>query len=187
MSDISVQLKDGVPVLMPASATVAEALKKLDRDLAKQALAAKVEGHEVDLAAHLDAIPGMPAGNGESPSQAAVQIDPVLPQTRDGLEVLRHSTAHLLAAAVLDLFPGTKLGIGPALLDDPRYGYFYDVITPRPLLEADLAAIEKRMRQIASQNLAYRRDEISKGEALQIFQERDEPLKRELMRRPESE
>jgi threonyl-tRNA synthetase len=71
---------------------------------------------------------------------------------------LRHSTAHLLAAAVLDLFPGTKLGIGPALLDDPRYGFFYDVITPQPLTEADLPIIEKRMRQIASRNLSYRRD-----------------------------
>jgi threonyl-tRNA synthetase len=104
-----------------------------------------------------------------------------VPQTRDGLEVLRHSTAHLLAAAVLDLFPGTKLGIGPALLDDPRYGYFYDVITPRPLTEADLPAIEKRMKQIANQNLVYRRHEIPKAEALRIFSERDEPLKCELI------
>jgi threonyl-tRNA synthetase len=183
MSEINVQLKDGVAVQMPASATVAEALKKLDRDLAKQALAAKVRGFEVDLAAHLDAIPGSTANPDASvpSSNAAVQIDPVLPQTRDGLEVLRHSTAHLLAAAVLDLFPGTKLGIGPALLDDPRYGYFYDVITPRPLTEADLPVIEKRMRHIASQNLAYRREEISKARALEVFGEREEPLKCELI------
>ncbi len=110
-----------------------------------------------------------------------IQIEPVLPETREGLDVLRHSTAHLLAAAVLDLFPGTKLGIGPALLDDPRYGFFYDVIAPQVLTEADLPVIEKRMRQIASRNLAYRRDEIPKAEALRIFQERDEPLKRELI------
>ena len=95
--------------------------------------------------------------------------------------MLRHSTAHLLAAAVLDLFPGTKLGIGPALLDDPRYGYFYDVIAPRPLTEADLPVIEKRMKQIASQNLAYRREEIAKAEALRVFGEREEPLKCELI------
>ena len=161
-------------VPMPASSTIAEALKKLDRDVAKQALAAKVGGREVDLAAQLDRLP---ADNGDT----SVQIEPIVPQTRDGLEVLRHSTAHLLAAAVLDLFPGTKLGIGPALLDDPRYGYFYDVITPRPLTEADLPIIEKRMKQIASQNLAYRRDEISKAEALRVFAEREEPLKCELI------
>src|SRR6266496_2756805 len=171
MSEINVQLNNGPAAAIPAPITVAEALKKLDRDLAKQALAARVNGHEVDLAYMIE-----PQANGD-----AVKIEPVLPQTLAGLDVLRHSTAHLLAAAVLDLFPGTKLGIGPALLDDPRYGYFYDVITPRPLTEADLTAIEKRMRQIASQNLAYRRDEISKAQALRIFQERDEPLKRELI------
>src|SRR6185295_18328924 len=110
-----------------------------------------------------------------------VKIEPVLPQTLAGLDVLRHSTAHLLAAAVLDLFPGTQLGIGPALLEDPRYGYFYDVIAPVVLTEADLPLIEKRMRQIASRNLAYRRDEISKAEAMRLFEERDEPLKCELI------
>jgi threonyl-tRNA synthetase len=172
MSEINVQLKNGEPVPVPDSATVAEALKKLDRDLAKQALAAKVGGREVDLTAQLDAL----RANGE-----AVEIEPIVPATRDGLEVLRHSTAHLLAAAVLDLFPGTKLGIGPALLDDPRYGYFYDVITPRPLTEADLPVIEKRMKQIASKNLGYRREEISKDEALRVFSERQEPLKCELI------
>ena len=172
MSEINVQLKDGAPVSVPDSATVAEALKKLDRDLAKQALAAKVKGREVDLTAPLDSLPN---------DNGAVQIEPIVPATRDGLEVLRHSTAHLLAAAVLDLFPGAKLGIGPALLDDPRYGFFYDVITPRPLTEADLPVIEKRMKQIASKNLVYRRDEIAKPEALRIFNERDEPLKCELI------
>ena len=172
MSDINVQLKDGAPVPVPDSATVAEALKKLDRDVAKQALAAKIGGREVDLAAQLQALP---SDNG------ALQIEPIVPQTRDGLEVLRHSTAHLLAAAVLDLYPGAKLGIGPALLDDPRYGFFYDVITPQPLTEADLATIEKRMKQIASKNLLYRRDEIPKADALRIFSERDEPLKCELI------
>jgi threonyl-tRNA synthetase len=172
MSEINVQLKNGEPVPMPDSATVAEALKKLDRDVAKQALAAKVAGREVDLAAPLETV----RENGDS-----VQIEPIVPQTRDGLEVLRHSTAHLLAAAVLDLFPGTKLGIGPALLDDPRYGFFYDVIAPQPLTEADLPVIEKRMKQIASKNLGYRREEISKDEALRVFGEREEPLKCELI------
>ena len=172
MSEINVQLKGGSPVAVPASATVAEALKKLDRDLAKQALAAKIGGREVDLTAQLDL---------DKANESVVQIEPIVPQTRDGLEVLRHSTAHLLAAAVLDLFPGAKLGIGPALLDDPRYGFFYDVITPRPLTEADLPAIEKRMKHIASQNLVYRRQEIPKAEALRVFNERDEPLKCELI------
>ncbi|MGH9880446.1 MAG: TGS domain-containing protein, partial [Pyrinomonadaceae bacterium] len=177
MSEISVQLKDGNAAQIPASATVAEALKTLDRDLAKQALAARVNGQEVDLGRELESILG---DNGKS-QELAYEIDPVRPGTREGLEVLRHSTAHLLAAAILDLYPGTKLGIGPALLDDPRYGFFYDVITPEPLTEGDLALIEKRMRQIASRNLPYRREEIPKAEAVRIFQERDEPLKCQLI------
>jgi len=170
MSDINVQLKGGEPALIPAPVTVAEALKRLDRDAAKQALAARVNGREVDLAFKLEAQNGEP-----------FQIEPVLPQTLDGLDVLRHSTAHLLAAAVLDLFPGTQLGIGPALLDDPRYGFFYDVITPRVLTEADLPVIEKKMRDIAKRNLSYRRDEIPKATALQLFSERAEPLKCQLI------
>ena len=171
MSDINVQLNNGPAAQIPAPVTVAEALKKLDRDLAKQALAARVNGQEVDLAYTIQ-----DQSNGD-----AVKIEPVLPETLAGLDVLRHSTAHLLAAAVLDLFPGTKLGIGPALLDDPRYGFFYDVIAPRALTEADLPVIEKKMRDIAKRNMPYRRDEIAKAEALRIFNERDEPLKCELI------
>jgi len=171
MSEINIQLNDGPAAQVGGPITVAEALKKLDRDTAKQALAARVNGREVDLAFTLD----------EQQNGEPVKIEPVLPETLEGLDVLRHSTAHLLAAAVLDLFPGTKLGIGPALLEDPRYGYFYDVITPVALTEADLPVIEKRMRQIASRNLSYRREEISKAEAMRVFQERDEPLKCQLV------
>jgi threonyl-tRNA synthetase len=170
MSEINVQINNGPSAQLPAPVTVADALKKLDRDLAKQAIAARVNGREVDLAYMIE------SANGDS-----IKIEPVLPQTLAGLDVLRHSTAHLLAAAVLDLFPGTKLGIGPALLEDPRYGFFYDVIAPRALTEVDLPVIEKKMRDIAKRNMAYRRDEISKAEALRIFNERDEPLKCELI------
>jgi threonyl-tRNA synthetase len=172
MSEVNVQLKGGAGATVEAEATVAEALKRLDREAAKQALAAKVNGSEVDLAFRLERL----GANGDT-----VEIEPVLPDTRDGLEVLRHSAAHLLAAAVLDLFPGTKLGVGPALLDDPRYGFFYDVIAPRQLTEEDLPVIEKRMREIAKRNMPYRREEIAKADALRIFAERDEPLKCQLI------
>jgi len=171
MSEINVQLKGGATTQIPAPVSAGEALKKLDREAAKQALAARVNGREVDLAFTI----------AETQNGQAVSIEPVLPETLAGLEVLRHSTAHLLAAALLDLFPGTKLGVGPALLEDPRYGFFYDVIAPRALTEADLPVIEKRMRELAKRSLPYRRDEISKAEALRIFAERDEPLKCQLI------
>src|SRR5258708_6211557 len=95
MSEINVQVKDGPSAQMPAPVTVAEALKRLDRDLAKQALAARVNGREVDLAYSIE------QENGE-----AVKIEPVLPQTLEGLDVLRHSTAHLLASALIDFCLG---------------------------------------------------------------------------------
>src|SRR5947209_20486572 len=172
MSEINVQVKGGQSARIASGATVADALKAIDRDAAKRALAARVNGREVDLTYRLDE---------SSANGSPVEVEPVLPGTLEGLDVIRHSTAHLLAAAVLDFFPGTQLGIGPALLDDPRYGFFYDVIAPRALTEEDLPVIEKRMRELAKRNLSYRRDEIPKSEALAMFEGRDEPLKCELI------
>lgn len=131
MSEINVKVGENQRSF-PAPVSVAEALKSVDRDLVKKSLAAWVNGEEVDLSYTLDT------------TDQVISIEPILPETPDGLEVIRHSAAHLLAAAVLDLFPGTKLGVGPALMDDARYGYYYDVIAPRTLTEADLPVIEKR-------------------------------------------
>lgn len=167
MSEINVKY-GGESGSVPGGSTVFDAIKQFDRDASKSALAAKVNGEEFDL-------------DRELPVNGELEIEPIVPDTREGLEVLRHSTAHLLAAAVLDLYPGTKLGIGPALLDDPRYGFFYDVITPEPLSVDDLPKIEKRMQQMAKRNLKYRREIVSKAKILDIFEERSEPLKCELI------
>ncbi len=168
MSEVNVKI-NGNERAIPAPATVADAIKAFDRDVLKSALAAKVNGEEVDLNRSLEA------------TDEVLSIEPITVNTREGLEVIRHSTAHLLAAALLDLFPGTKLGVGPALMDDPRYGFFYDFIAPRNLTEEDLPVIEKKMKAIAKQNLPYRREEIEKAKILDIFKERDEPLKCELI------
>jgi threonyl-tRNA synthetase len=149
--------------------SVLDAIKAFDRDVLKKTVAAKVNGEEVDLSKQI------------ALTDEVLSIEPIQTDTRDGLEVLRHSTAHLLAAAILDLFPGTQLGVGPALMEDPRYGFYYDVIAPRQLTEADLPVIEKKMREMAKKNLVYRRDEIAKSEILDIFKERQEPLKCELI------
>src|SRR4028119_532132 len=101
MSEINVKIgEDSRSIAAPVS--VAEVLKSVDREAAKKALAARINGREVDLNYQLNP-------NGEQ----AVSVEPILPDTRDGLEVIRHSTAHLFAAALLDLYPGTKLGVGP--------------------------------------------------------------------------
>ncbi|MGH7389467.1 MAG: threonine--tRNA ligase [Candidatus Rokuibacteriota bacterium] len=171
MEGLRIHVKGMGAARVRAGATAGDALAQLG-GRGREAVAAKVDGREVDLAFRLEA----PATDGP-----AVEVEPVLADTPEGLGVIRHSTAHLLAAAVLDLFPGTKLGIGPALLDDPRFGFFYDVIAPRPLTDTDLPVIEARMRELARRSLAYRRQELPKGEVLRIFADRDEPLKCELI------
>ena len=168
MSEINVKYGDNQRSL-PAPATVLDAFKALDRDVLKRTLAAKVNGVEVDLGSDLPE-------TGET-----VSIEPITSDSTDGLELIRHSTAHLLAAAILDLFPGTKLGVGPALMEDPRYGYYYDIIAPRQLTEADLPVIEKKMKSMAKQNLPYRREIVEKAKILDIFTGREEPLKCELI------
>lgn len=149
--------------------SVLDAIKAFDRDVLKKTIAAKVNGAEVDLSLQL------------AETDEVLSVEPIVTDTRDGLEVIRHSTAHLLAAAVLELFPGTKLGVGPALMDDPRYGFYYDVIAPEQITEGDLPIIEKKMREMAKRNLVYRREVIAKDELVKLFEGRDEPLKCELI------
>jgi len=168
MSEINVKY-NGNERAIPAPATVADAIKAFDRDGLKKALAAKVNGEEVDLNRELAA------------TDEVLSIESVTADSHDGLELIRHSTAHLLAAAILDLFPGTKLGVGPALMEDPRYGFYYDIIAPRNLTEDDLPVIEKKMKAMAKQNLVYRREIVEKAKILDIFKGREEPLKCELI------
>ncbi|MBP7415901.1 MAG: threonine--tRNA ligase [Pyrinomonadaceae bacterium] len=168
MSELNIKFGDNQRSI-PAPATVADAIKAFDRDALKKTLAAKVNGEELDLNRELTA------------TDEVLSIEPIIADSHDGLELIRHSTAHLLAAAILDLFPGTKLGVGPALMEDPRYGFYYDVIAPRNLTEEDLPVIEKKMKAMAKQNLVYRRELVDKARILDIFKERDEPLKCELI------
>ncbi|MBE7516371.1 MAG: threonine--tRNA ligase [Chloracidobacterium sp.] len=168
MSEVNIKFGD-MQRAIPAPATVLDVIKAFDRDVLKKSLAAKLNGEEVDL-------------NREIPSgDELISVEPITADSAEGLEIIRHSTAHLLAAALLELFPGTKLGVGPALMEDPRYGFFYDVIAPRSLTESDLPVIEKKMREMAKRDLKYRRDVISKQEILSIFEDRAEPLKCELI------
>ncbi|MEW6731549.1 MAG: threonine--tRNA ligase [Acidobacteriota bacterium] len=146
--------------------TALEVIKQQDRETAKQALVARVNGELVDLT---------------TPVQPHDQIEAILPGSQDALEVYRHSSAHLLAAAVLELFPGTRLGIGPALLDDPKGGFFYDFQREQRFTPEDLERIEKKMRELVKRNLPYRRVMIPKDEALKKFAEMGEGLKCELI------
>ena len=104
-----------------------------------------------------------------------VGAEPVLPSDPDGLHVLRHSSAHVLAQAVCDLWPGTRYAIGPSIED----GFYYDLELPGPISETDLPKIEDRMREIAAEDQPFVREELSRAEALERFG--DQPFKREIV------
>ena len=95
----------------------------------------------------------------------------------DPLQPLRHSAAHVMAGAVLDLFPGTKLGIGPAI----RNGFYYDLDVPRPLSPDDLPRIEARMREVANADHPFERSEMSREEGLRFFREAGQDYKVDLI------
>src|SRR5918911_4358860 len=94
------------------------------------------------------------------------------------LETMRHSTAHVMAAAVQRLFPGTQLGVGPAI----ENGFYYDLDVPRRLTPEDLAAIEAEMARIVAERVPFEREELPLDEAIALFDQRGEPYKVELLR-----
>ena len=109
----------------------------------------------------------MPAGD--------AAVEPVDVRTDDGLHVLRHSTAHVLAQAVSRLWPGTKLGIGPTIAD----GFYYDLAIPAHVSADDLPRIEETMRAIVAEDQAFVREDVDRDEALRRLT--DQPFKREIV------
>ncbi len=105
------------------------------------------------------------------------QIEPIPAKSEKGLEIVRHSTSHLLAEAVEHLYPGAKVAIGPTIKD----GFYYDIQFPSPISDADLPAIEKEMHRIAKRNIPLRRERISKEDAIKLFTEREDPYKIEIL------
>jgi threonyl-tRNA synthetase len=128
----------------------------------KTAIAAKVDGRLVDLSATLD-------------QDCALEF--VLPDSRDGLDVLRHSTAHLMAQAVQSLFPGTQVTIGPTIED----GFYYDFKSERTFSPEDLALIEKRMQELAQADLKIVREQLPRSEAIELFRRMGEDYKVEII------
>jgi threonyl-tRNA synthetase len=147
---------------VPAGAPVRAVAEAISPRLAQAALAGVVDGRLVDLACPLT-------------QDASVRI--VTEKSPEALALYRHSTAHLLAAAVTNLFPGVQCGIGPATEE----GFFYDFVVPRPFVPEDLEAIEAKMRELAAQDLAYERQLWPRDEAKRFFAGRGEPLKVQLI------
>ena len=162
-STISITLPDGSAKELPEGATAADLAAAIGPRLAKAAVIAVVDGTERDLT--------WPLTDG-----AAVQI--VTPESDRGLYTIRHSTAHVLAQAVLDLFPGATFAIGPPIAD----GFYYDFALPDggTFAADDLERIEARMREIIAERQPFVRDEIPEPRALELF--KDHPFKIEIIK-----
>jgi threonyl-tRNA synthetase len=147
---IHIKLPDGDDKEFPKGTTALDVAKSISPRLADAALVAKTNGDLIDLTRPLEK---------DTDLRILTEKDP------EALEVYRHSSAHLLAAAVLELFPETKLGHGPAT----ENGFFYDFYRPTPFTPEDLEKIEKKMQELAQQNIPYAREFLPRQEGLDKF------------------
>jgi threonyl-tRNA synthetase len=162
MSEITLTLPDGSTRKAPAGSTPLEIAQSISRRLAEEAIVARVNGELMDLTRPVT-------------SDATLQI--LTSRDREALDVYRHSSAHLLAAAVLELYPETKLGIGPPT----ETGFFYDFYRDTPFTPEDLEKIEAKMWELQRQSLPYERKLTPKPEGLKKYAEMGEELKCELI------
>lgn len=162
MSQVTVTLPDGSTKQIPAGAPVKAVAEAISPRLADAAVTAFVDDTMVDLTYPLT-------------QDAKVRI--VTNKNPEALEVYRHSTAHLLAAAVTALFPKVQCGIGPPIED----GFYYDFIVERPFVPEDLEAIETKMKELAQGDFIYERQIWPRQEAIDFFAKRGEPLKVQLI------
>jgi len=161
-SSVNITLPDGTEKAFPGPVTVAEVALSIGPGLAKAALAGKVDGKLVDTSFRI-----------ESDAELAV----ITPKSLEGLEILRHSTSHLMAQAVQELFPGAQVTIGPVI----ENGFYYDFAYKRPFTPEDLAAIEKKMTEIAKRDLPVQRKEMPRDEAVAFFRSIGETYKAEII------
>lgn len=155
-------LLDGKQLTFDSPATGQMIAEKISRSLAEKAIAIKVDGQLKDI--YLPVAP-----------DAQVQI--ITADSVDGLEILRHDTAHILAEAIKELFPETQITIGP-VIDN---GFFYDIQRDTPISEDDLAAIEQRMHAIVDRKEEIRREEWPRDHAIQHFHDQGELFKAEII------
>jgi len=159
---ISVRLPDGSQRQFDHPVTIAEVAASIGPGLAKAALGGKLDGVLVDTSTLIE-------------HDAALAI--VTEKDPEGLEIIRHSTAHLLAAAVKELFPEAQVTIGP-VIDN---GFYYDFAYSRPFTPEDLEKIEKRMAEIAKKDQPVTRRVVSRDEAIGYFKGLGEKYKAELI------
>lgn len=157
---MNIVLPDGSTKELPDGATVAEVAASIGAGLAKAALAGTVDGQLVDL---------------DAPVTDGAQVSIITAKSPEALDLLRHSTAHVMAAALVDLYGDVKFGVGPAV----EGGFYYDVKLGRNLSPDDLEAVEARMGEIVKEGASFERRVVTRAEAEQLFA--DQPFKLELI------
>ncbi|HAL00418.1 MULTISPECIES: threonine--tRNA ligase [unclassified Exiguobacterium] len=164
MSNIALTFPDGAVKEFAAGTTAEEVAASISPGLRKKAFAAKLNGHAIDY---------------RRPIEEDGTIELIMPDSEEGLDLIRHSSAHLMAQAIKRLYPDETihLGIGPTI----ENGFYYDIDMERRLTEEDLPEIEKMMNKIAGENLPIEREVVSRDEALAIYKELNDPLKVELI------
>jgi len=156
----SVKLPDGKQLAIEPGEKARDVAEKVGKRLARDAVVAKLNGNLIDL---------------DAPMNGGGEFEVVTGDSPEGLEVLRHSTAHAMAQAVLELYPGSKLTIGPPIED----GFFYDIEVAGRITDDDLPRIEERMREISARDLPVEREAVSKAEAQRLYE--DNPYKLEII------
>ncbi|MZQ83316.1 threonine--tRNA ligase [Paenibacillus sp. 5J-6] len=163
--EINVTLPDGTIRRYPAGTTIEQVAVSIRTGLKKNAVAGKLNGKLVDL---------------NQPIEPNSHIEVVTLESKEGLEIYRHSTAHVMAQAIKRIYgdKAVKLGIGPVIED----GFYYDIDIEKPLSIDDLVAIEKEMENVIQENLPIIRRVVSRTEAIKTFEALEDPLKLELIR-----
>jgi threonyl-tRNA synthetase len=162
MKEIGVALPDGSNKSLEEGATVLDLARAIGAGLARNAIAGKVNGEQVDLSTILH--------DGE-------KVEIITEKSPEALEIIRHSTSHLMAQAVKSLFPEAKVTIGPSI----ENGFYYDFDVESPFSPDDLEKIEAKMRELAKAGLPVAREVLSKEDAIRLFKEMGENYKVELI------
>lgn len=160
MSEINITLPDGAVKQFPTGSTTKDIAESISKSLAKKALAGKFNGELVDYV---------------RPLEVDGSLEIITPDDDEALQILRHSSAHLMANALRRLYPEIKFGVGPAI----ESGFYYDTDTDTPITEEDLPRIEAKMMEIVKENNPIVRKEVTRAEALDLFKE--DPYKVELI------
>src|ERR1700733_12955481 len=162
METVQITLPDGATREVPRGTTAAEIARQISPRLAKEALVARADGELVDLSRPLE-------------NNAKLSI--LTAKDPDAVQVFRHSAAHLLAAAVMELYPDVKLGIGPPIDN----GFFYEFVREEPFTSEDLEKIEAKMHELAAKDIPNERKMIPKPEALELYRQSNQEFKCELV------